>query len=309
MRQIKDVMTHTVEVASPDDTLQQVSEKMRAHDIGVLPVWFGGQLMGIITDRDIAVRAVAHGHDPADSKVADFMTRNVITCYEDQTVEEAARLMAWKRIRRLVVLNRNERMVGMVALGDLAIDGGTEKLAGEVLQHVSARSVPEHHGYARVLVALDGSLLAEQVLPHVEDLALKCGSIVTLLRAVSPQEAHAAAASTRATSGISEGRAAAPAVAGVAENLRADAASYLEEIEHRLIARGITVERECPEGRPADAILQRARHLGVDLIAMTTHGRGALGRMFFGGVASAVLQTAPCPVLLVRVRQAEQGED
>jgi nucleotide-binding universal stress UspA family protein/CBS domain-containing protein len=306
MRQIKDVMTHTVEVASPDDTLQQASEKMRVHEIGVLPVWYGGQLMGIITDRDIAMRAVSRGHDPATSKVGDFMTTNVITCYEDQAVEEAARLMAWKQIRRLVVLNHNDHLVGIVALGDLAADGGSERLASDVLQRVSIKTRAAHAGYARILVALDGSPLAEQVLPYVEDLAQTYGSIVTLIRAVNQQEAQAAAASSRATTSLAEGRMTAPAVAMVADNPRADAASYLERIEHRLVALGISVERECPEGRPADIVLQRARHLGVDLIAMTTHGRSALGRMVFGSVASAVLQAAPCPVLLVRVSNLVQ---
>jgi nucleotide-binding universal stress UspA family protein/predicted transcriptional regulator len=274
---------------------------MQAHDIGALPVWYGGQLQGIITDRDITVRAVSQGRDPNEVTVGDVMTRNVVTCYDDQTVEEAAKLMALKQIRRLVVVNRSERLTGIVTLGDLSVDTGDDELTGKVLEKISTRPIEKHNGYERILVALDGSEIAEQVLPHVEPIARKFGATVTLIRAVTLAESNLT--SNIDTRSLAGGRANPAAIAPITENLRLDAVSYLQGIEHRLMYGGITVEWETPEGRPADIILQRARHLGVDLIAMTTHGRSALGRVFFGSVASAVLQAAPCPVLLVRVHQ------
>jgi CBS domain-containing protein len=104
---------------------------------GPLPVCDNDRLAGLITDRDIAVRAVAEGCDPRTTTVKDVMTPDVVYCFEDQDVQEAAQLMREHQVRRLVVLNRDKRLVGIVSLGDLAVETGDEKLAAKTLEHVS----------------------------------------------------------------------------------------------------------------------------------------------------------------------------
>jgi CBS domain-containing protein len=140
--QLKDVMTREVEVIRPDATLHEAAEKMKTLDVGPLPVCDRDRLVGMITDRDITVRATAQGWVPGLTKVRDVMTQDVTYCFEDQDVEEAARLMEEKQIRRLVVLNRDKRLVGIVSLGDLAVRTGDEELAGEVLEEVSEPAAP-----------------------------------------------------------------------------------------------------------------------------------------------------------------------
>jgi CBS domain-containing protein len=136
--QVRDVMTKGAECVRPADSLQQAAQKMRVLDVGPLPVC-GDQdrLVGMITDRDIAVRAVAEACDPRTTAVQDVMTPDVVYCYEDQDVQQAARLMQEHQVRRLVVLNRDKRLVGIVSLGDLAVGTGDEKLAGKTLEEVS----------------------------------------------------------------------------------------------------------------------------------------------------------------------------
>src|SRR5687768_819517 len=135
--QLKDVMTRDVEVIQPDATLQQAAEKMEELDVGPLPVCDGNRLVGMLTDRDITVRATSMGQDPNATRVRDVMTRDVVYCFEDQDVREAARVMEAKQIRRLVVLDQDKRLVGIVSLGDLAVDTGDERLSGEILERVS----------------------------------------------------------------------------------------------------------------------------------------------------------------------------
>ena len=135
---VSEIMTGGVECISPHATLQEVAKKMRDLDVGALPVCGDrDRLVGVITDRDIAVRAVADGCDPKSAHIEDFMTRKVIYCFDDQNVAEAAEIMEENQIRRLVVLNRNKRLVGIVALADLAIETADLQLAGEALERVS----------------------------------------------------------------------------------------------------------------------------------------------------------------------------
>jgi len=135
---VNEVMTRKVECVRPADTLQQAARKMRDLDVGPLPVCGeNDRLAGMITDRDITVRAVAEGWDPAGKHVSDVMTEEVVYCFEDQDVQEAARLMQEREIRRLVVLNRDKRLVGIVSLGDLAVETGNKQLAGNTLEAVS----------------------------------------------------------------------------------------------------------------------------------------------------------------------------
>src|SRR5262245_27370279 len=100
------------------------------------------RLVGMLTDRDIVVRAVAEGSDPRTTRVGDATTPDILYCFEDQDVREAARLMRENHVRRVVVLNRDKRLVGIVSLGDLAVESGEEGLAGRTLQKVSEPTMP-----------------------------------------------------------------------------------------------------------------------------------------------------------------------
>ena len=118
--QIRDVMTHDVSVANPNDSLQHVAARMAEFDVGVLPVGENDRLVGMVTDRDIAVRGVACGCDPAKTRVRDVMSAEVKYCYDDETVEHIATNMAEQQIRRLPVVDHDKRLVGIVSLADLA---------------------------------------------------------------------------------------------------------------------------------------------------------------------------------------------
>jgi CBS domain-containing protein len=135
-------MTRDVEVIRPDATLQEAAERMRSLDVGPLPVCDGDRLVGMVTDRDIAVRGTAAGKDPATTQVQEVMTPEIHYCFEDQRVEEAARMMQDLQVRRLVVLNRDKRLVGIVSLGDLAVQTDDEELSGETVEAVSQPATP-----------------------------------------------------------------------------------------------------------------------------------------------------------------------
>ena len=140
---VSEVMTQGVECIGPDATLQEAAAKMKSLDVGPLPVCDNDRLVGMVTDRDITVRATAEGDAPTGVRVRDIMTPEVIYCFEDELVEDAARLMAEKQVRRLVVLNRDKRMVGIVSLGDLAVKTGDEQLAGRALEDISEPNRPD----------------------------------------------------------------------------------------------------------------------------------------------------------------------
>jgi CBS domain-containing protein len=141
--QVKDIMTSGVECIAPTATLREAAQRMRELDIGPLPVCGeDDRLAGMITDRDIAIRAVADGLDPGMAKVGDVMSPNIIYCYEDQDISDAAHMMEQNQIRRLVVLNRGMQLVGIVSLGDLAVDCGDEQLAGHTLEAISEPAMP-----------------------------------------------------------------------------------------------------------------------------------------------------------------------
>jgi CBS domain-containing protein len=140
--QVKDIMTANVECVRPEDTLQDAARKMRDLDVGPLPVCDDDRLAGMITDRDIVIRAVAEGRDPKTTPVSETMTEEIIFCFEEDDVEDAARTMRERQVRRLVVLNADKRLVGIVALADLATDTGDREQLGEVLEGVSEPSTP-----------------------------------------------------------------------------------------------------------------------------------------------------------------------
>jgi len=135
-------MTRGVECTHPDATLQEAAAKMKSLDVGPLPVCDNDRLVGMVTDRDITIRATAEGDAPTDVRVRDVMTPEVIYCFEEALVGDAALLMDEKQVRRLVVLNRDKRMVGIVSLGDLAVETGDEQLAGSALEGISEPNRP-----------------------------------------------------------------------------------------------------------------------------------------------------------------------
>jgi CBS domain-containing protein len=110
---------------------------MKTLDVGFLPVAENDRLVGAITDRDIVLRVIAEGKDPNDCMVRDVMTHEVSWCYDDQTTDEVARLMKDKDIRRVLVLNREKRLVGVISIGDLAQASGEEQKAGETIKDIA----------------------------------------------------------------------------------------------------------------------------------------------------------------------------
>lgn len=141
---VADVMTRSVDVANPDARLDEAAERMRQLDAGVLPVVDGDKVVGMITDRDITVRATAEGRDPVTTKVSEIMTSEVVFTYDDEDVKDAAKLMQEHQVRRLVVLNREKKLVGIVSLGDLAVDTKDDKLKGQVLEDISKPADTKH---------------------------------------------------------------------------------------------------------------------------------------------------------------------
>lgn len=137
---VKDVMTPNVQVILPDWSARDAALKMKEMDVGALPVCDGERLIGLVTDRDIAVRMAALGHDPRLTSVYEVMSSPIVYCFEDQPVEDVARIMEVRQIRRLVVLDRNKRLTGIVSLGDIAFKTGRDDLAGEILERVSRPS-------------------------------------------------------------------------------------------------------------------------------------------------------------------------
>jgi len=140
---VNQVMTRGVECARPGDSIAMAAQRMRELNVGSLPVCGeDNYLKGMITDRDITIRATADCCNPAETTIAEAMTPNIVYCYDDQDVSEAAQIMEEKRIRRLPVLDRDKRLVGIVSLGDLAVKTGDDRAVGETLEQVSEPAAP-----------------------------------------------------------------------------------------------------------------------------------------------------------------------
>ena len=133
--QVSQIMTPDPDTARPQDTLQAVASKMDRGDYGSVPVVEGDRLVGVVTDRDIAVRAVAHGLGP-DTEVGEVMTPDPVCVAPDSDVEEAAEIMQEEQIRRLFVTDEDDRLVGVVALADVALEED-EDLSGRTLEEIS----------------------------------------------------------------------------------------------------------------------------------------------------------------------------
>jgi CBS domain-containing protein len=133
---VKDVMTRQPEWIDPETTLLNAAKKMHDKHIGSLLVGENDRIIGMVTDRDIACRGVAQDLNPAKTPVSKVMTKGIIWCFDDQTIEDAAHLMETKKVRRLAVMNREKRLVGFLSVDDLAHHG--HGLSGEVLDEVTA---------------------------------------------------------------------------------------------------------------------------------------------------------------------------
>ena len=139
MQQLKDLMSRDVKVISPDMTIGDAAKKMRDGDFGMMPVGEADKMIGTISDRDIAIRAVALDKGP-ETKVRDTMTTGVIWAYETDSVDKAVTLMSEKQVRRLPIVDANKRLVGIVALGDLAVKDSEKDSSAEALSEISKPS-------------------------------------------------------------------------------------------------------------------------------------------------------------------------
>jgi len=138
---IRDLMTRDVITVQPDTTLKDAAQLMKARDFGSLPVTEGRKAIGLITDRDIAIRAVAEGRDPGSTRVADVMSKDVVTVRDTADFDEAKRIMHDRQLRRLPVVNDQGELVGYLAMAKIARNETPEE-AGKVLQGVSHPSKP-----------------------------------------------------------------------------------------------------------------------------------------------------------------------
>ena len=134
--QLKEIMTSAVHTVAPGSSLVDAAKQMASGDIGWLPVAAGKKVVGIITDRDIAIRATAKGLDSNRTKVEDVMTLDVFSCPSDSSVKDVCNLMEKKQVRRLVIKDANDDLCGIVSLADIALQTGDSQ-SGEVLKKVS----------------------------------------------------------------------------------------------------------------------------------------------------------------------------
>jgi CBS domain-containing protein len=135
---VSEVMTCGVETIGPAATLETAATKMKAHNVGIFPVVEDDELIGVLTDRDIVLRAVSMRMRPEMTRVREVMTPSAVSCYADEDITEASLLMEKNLVHRLIVLDRNEKLVGIVSLSDLAAKTKSAALAGHVLAEVSA---------------------------------------------------------------------------------------------------------------------------------------------------------------------------
>ena len=134
---VKEIMHKGVEWVSPDTPLTKLATRMLKHDVGAIPIGENDRLVGMVTDRDIAIRGLANGKDISNLTARDVMTKGVIWCWDSDSPTNAARLMENKKIRRLPVIDDNKRMVGMLSLGDIS-HAVSDQTAAEVIKAVSA---------------------------------------------------------------------------------------------------------------------------------------------------------------------------
>lgn len=140
--EIKNIMTKTVATINAEDTVERAAQMMKEHNVGSIPVCRGENVVGIITDRDIALRSAAEGQNVHQQKVKDIMTSNPVTGAPTMDVHEATRLMSERQVRRLPIVENN-KVVGIVALGDLAVEPKFANEAESALSNISTPASPE----------------------------------------------------------------------------------------------------------------------------------------------------------------------
>ena len=134
---ISEIMSRNVECIEPDTSIKDAAEKMRSIDVGFLPVCEDGHIIGTLTDRDITIRHVADGQNPYRVEARDILTPNVFYCFEDQDIEEVGRYMQQHEVRRVLIFDHTQQLVGVVSLGDISKAAGEEHLAGETLKEIA----------------------------------------------------------------------------------------------------------------------------------------------------------------------------
>jgi CBS domain-containing protein len=138
---IKEIMTEHVEAVAYDATIKQAADRMRVLNVGCLPVKSDGAVSGIVTDRDITVRAIAQGLNPNETKVEEVMSTEIVWCYEDEDVQKAADLMKEKKVRRLLVRDHKDEVIGIVTIGDICVHCNPE-FSGNVVKEISDPAEP-----------------------------------------------------------------------------------------------------------------------------------------------------------------------
>jgi CBS domain-containing protein len=141
--ELRGIMTRDVRVISSNASIKDAAAIMKDLDVGLIPVCDGDRLKGVLSDRDITIRATAAGRDPNSTQVVEVMSTDIAYCLEDQDIEEAISLMEARQIRRLPVLDLEKRLVGIVSLGDIAVQVGDTVLAGETLEEVLQPVTPK----------------------------------------------------------------------------------------------------------------------------------------------------------------------
>ncbi|MBP9721103.1 MAG: CBS domain-containing protein [Bacteroides sp.] len=145
---IKEIMSKNVEIVVPDTLLAEVAKKMQASDCGSVLVGKDDRLLGVITDRDLALRCVAESHHPAETTAEQVMTKEILYCRDTDSVEDVALNMTKNKVRRLPVLDKDKRLVGIISLGDLAVHSTDDhhRICGKALGHICAARTASTQG-------------------------------------------------------------------------------------------------------------------------------------------------------------------
>lgn len=161
MNQVADAMTRGVRTICPSDTLTQAAQAMTELDIGALPVCDGERLLGMVTDRDIVVRGVAQGCANDQACVSEVMTEEAEWCYADEPTEKVWERMRSQQIRRLPVVDRDKRLVGMISLGDLAVKARDADLS-QTLEGISTPAEPDRSGQSQASGSAGGGAASDK---------------------------------------------------------------------------------------------------------------------------------------------------
>lgn len=144
MTPVRTIMTRDFEIILPETTIQEAAAMMEKLNVGILPVIDGEHVAGTVTDRDICIRGVAYGADPVRKQVYEIMSTNIVTCHEDDSLEHVVNLMEEHQLRRILVLNAQDKLVGICALADIATHTESVPYASELLIEVSRPGHPRH---------------------------------------------------------------------------------------------------------------------------------------------------------------------